>query len=74
MPQSNIASFYPGDDAVDWVGVNIYSVTYFNQDKKQPAMFEGKFSIEKRGQFSEAEEGLLLSSVIMAMMLERSRG
>ncbi len=42
--------------------------------KKQPAMFEGKFSIEKRGQFSEAEEGLLLSSVIMTMMLERSRG
>ncbi|MBS1707534.1 MAG: copper amine oxidase [Armatimonadetes bacterium] len=39
MPQSNIASFYPGDDAVDWVGVNIYSVTYFNQDKAQPAMY-----------------------------------
>lgn len=39
MPQANIASFYPGDEAVDWVGVNIYSVTYFNQDKRQPAMF-----------------------------------
>ncbi len=37
-PKRNIASFYPGDDAVDWVGVNIYSVTYFNQDRSQPAM------------------------------------
>ncbi len=42
--------------------------------KKQPAVFEGKFTIDKRGQFSEAEERVLLSSVIMTMMLERSRG
>ena len=26
MPDGNIPSYYPGDDAVDWVGVNIYSV------------------------------------------------
>jgi len=42
--------------------------------KKQPAVFEGRFTIDKRGSFTDAEEGLLLSSVIMAMMLERSRG
>lgn len=42
--------------------------------KKQPAVFEGRFSIEKRGSFSDADERLLLSSVIMTMMLERSRG
>lgn len=42
--------------------------------KKQPAVFEGKFTIEKRGQFSEFDERVLLSSVIMTMMLERSRG
>jgi hypothetical protein len=29
IPQSNIPDYYPGDDAVDWVGVNFYSV-YFN--------------------------------------------
>ncbi|MBY0457164.1 MAG: hypothetical protein K2V38_07495, partial [Gemmataceae bacterium] len=28
--------YYPGDDAVDWVGVNMYSVTYYNQDKRTP--------------------------------------
>jgi len=42
--------------------------------KKQPAVFEGKFTLDKRGDFSQAEEGLLLSSLIMMMMLERSRG
>ncbi len=42
--------------------------------KKQPAVFEGKFTLDKRGDFSQAEEGLLLSGLIMMMMLERSRG
>ncbi len=42
--------------------------------KKQPAFLEGRFTIEKRGDFSDREEGLLLSSVVMALMLERSRG
>lgn len=42
--------------------------------KKQPAMLEGRFTMDKRGNFTDAEEGLLLSSVVMTMMLERSRG
>jgi hypothetical protein len=42
--------------------------------KKQPAVFEGKFTLEKRGEFSEADEKLLLPSVLMMLMLERSRG
>jgi uncharacterized protein YxjI len=42
--------------------------------KKQPAMLEGKFTVDKRGDFSEADEGLLLSGIVMTMMLERSRG
>jgi hypothetical protein len=42
--------------------------------KKQPAFLEGKFVVEKRGDFSEADEGLLLSSVVMTLMLERMRG
>jgi hypothetical protein len=36
-PQNNIASFYPGDDAVDWVGINIYSVYVNNGDPLRPA-------------------------------------
>ena len=42
--------------------------------KKQPAVFEGKFRLEKRGEFSANDESLLLPSVIMMLMLERSRG
>jgi hypothetical protein len=42
--------------------------------KKQPAVFEGRFTLTKRGDFNEAQENLLLTSIIMALMLERSRG
>ena len=42
--------------------------------KKQPAFLEGKFSLEKRTNFSNTDETLLLPSVIMMLMLERSRG
>ncbi len=38
MPTSPIPSYYPGDDWVDWVGVNLYNVTYFNQNRATPAM------------------------------------
>jgi hypothetical protein len=36
-PTNPIESYYPGDDYVDWVGVNMYSVTFFDQDPKKPA-------------------------------------
>ncbi|MCW5936522.1 MAG: hypothetical protein KIT11_04355 [Fimbriimonadaceae bacterium] len=36
-PIRDIPSYYPGDDAVDWVGVNMYNVTYFNQNPRTPA-------------------------------------
>ncbi|MCW3096333.1 MAG: hypothetical protein JWL77_1951 [Chthonomonadaceae bacterium] len=35
-PTSNIADFYPGDDATDWVGINMYNVTYHNNNIKSP--------------------------------------
>jgi hypothetical protein len=36
-PQHLIDSYYPGDEWVDWVGMNIYSVYVHNGDPKQPA-------------------------------------
>lgn len=39
-PIKYIDSYYPGDDAVDWVGVNVYSVTYHDNDPKRPACHE----------------------------------
>ena len=66
---------------VPFVGMFInpaYLVDYRGQVvlylKKQPAFLEGKFTVEKRGNFNDADEGLLLSSVVMALMLERTRG
>lgn len=36
-PKQEIAAYYPGDNYVDWVGLSMYSVNYFNGDVKQPA-------------------------------------
>ncbi len=40
IPQHNIDAFYPGDEYVDWVGVNAYSVYYHDNDRSRPAWFE----------------------------------
>jgi hypothetical protein len=37
MPEKPMADYYPGDDYVDWVGVNIYSVRYHNGDRNYAA-------------------------------------
>jgi hypothetical protein len=36
-PQNLIDQYYPGDEWVDWVGINIYSVYVHNGDPNQPA-------------------------------------
>jgi len=40
FPQSTILKFYPGDEYVDWVGVNIYNVVYHNDNIKHRADHE----------------------------------
>ena len=42
--------------------------------KKQPALLESRFTVERRGDFGDAEEQLLLAGVIMLVLLERARG
>jgi hypothetical protein len=42
--------------------------------EKQPAFFEGKYTIEKLAPMTEEEELPALLSLIMTVMLERSRG
>lgn len=37
FPENTIDEFYPGDDYVDWVGVNIYNVMYHNDSLKNKA-------------------------------------
>jgi hypothetical protein len=36
-PKRFIRDYYPGDEYVDWVGVNMYNVTYFDQHLSKPA-------------------------------------
>lgn len=40
MPENNIPDYYPGDDAVDWVGVNIYSVHHHDGRVERPSANE----------------------------------
>lgn len=40
MPEKTIESFYPGDQYIDWVGVNVYNVMYHNGSIKQKADHE----------------------------------
>jgi len=42
--------------------------------KKEPAFFQGKFSIEKLADVSQEEETRILLSLIMMVLLERARG
>ena len=42
--------------------------------KKEPAFFQGKFSIEKLGTMTEDEETRILLSLIMMVLLEKQRG
>lgn len=37
VPSHNIDAYYPGDQAVDWVGLNLYSVPFFNGKASEPA-------------------------------------
>ena len=41
---------------------------------KQPAMFEGKYTIERQGELSENDETLAVLSLLMMLLLERARG
>jgi hypothetical protein len=41
---------------------------------KKPAFFEGLFHLEKLGEYDEKQETLALNSILMMLLLERSRG
>jgi hypothetical protein len=34
---SNVDAYYPGDDAVDWVGISLYLVRFYDDDLRRPA-------------------------------------
>lgn len=38
IPEAPIQDFYPGDGYVDWVGVNFYSVPFYDNDPARPGL------------------------------------
>ncbi|MDX1934548.1 MAG: glycosyl hydrolase [Capsulimonadales bacterium] len=40
IPEKPIPSFYPGDEHVDWVGINFYAVPYHDNDINRPGLWE----------------------------------
>ncbi len=46
-PTSNIESYFPGDNYVDWVGVNIYNVRYHNNQLSDPGIDEDPVNFVK---------------------------
>ncbi len=40
IPEQPIASFYPGDEFVDWVGINFYSVPFHDNNRARSALYE----------------------------------
>ena len=37
VPVENIPNYYPGDDGCDWVGFNLYSVPFYDNNRSRPA-------------------------------------
>ena len=37
IPEKNIELYYPGDKYVDWVGINFYSVVFYDNNRNRPA-------------------------------------
>lgn len=40
IPEHNVEDYYPGDQYVDWVGVNFYSVIYHDNNRERPGFHE----------------------------------
>ncbi len=44
VPTYNLDLYYPGDDVVDWVGISLYLVRYYDDRLSQPASQDGPAS------------------------------
>lgn len=47
IPVDNIQDYYPGDDGCDWVGVNIYSVPFYDNNPQRPAFLDNPTTLLK---------------------------
>jgi len=44
-PLRNVADYYPGDHGCDWVGVNLYSVPFYDNDPRRPAFLDNPLEL-----------------------------
>ena len=44
VPTYNLDLYYPGDDVVDWVGISLYLVRFYDNDLSRPAWQDGPAS------------------------------
>ena len=44
VPTYNLDKYYPGDDVVDWVGISLYLVRYYDDNLSRPASMDGPAS------------------------------
>jgi hypothetical protein len=44
-PLKNVAAYYPGDNGCDWVGVNFYSVPFYENNPHRPALLDSPLSL-----------------------------
>ncbi len=40
IPSETIDNYYPGDDGCDWVGINLYSVPFYDNNRNRPALLD----------------------------------
>ena len=45
IPVDNIESYYPGEDACDWVGVNLYSTPFADNDRTRAAFQDSPLTL-----------------------------
>lgn len=45
MPREGIPDYYPGDDACDWVGINVYSVPFYDNNRNNPALLDSPLAL-----------------------------
>jgi hypothetical protein len=47
IPEKNINEYYPGDEWVDWVGINFYSVPFYDNDRNRIGLADNPADILK---------------------------
>jgi hypothetical protein len=45
VPREGIPSYYPGDDGCDWVGINVYSVPFYDNNPANPAFLDSPLAL-----------------------------